>query len=78
MAISPIVYRPMFLENVRFVVSRRADMDAEPTTTRTTGYDRDLHMYIEPPCEQDLNTMRFIKWLVDTSRLEGDTKGERN
>jgi hypothetical protein len=48
-------------------------MDAEPTTTRTTGYDRDLHMYIEPPCEQDLNTMRFIKWLVDTSRLEGDT-----
>jgi hypothetical protein len=52
-------------------------MAAEPTTTRTTGYDRDLHMYIEAPHEQDLNTMRFIKWLVKTGRLEGDTKGER-
>lgn len=53
-------------------------MDAEPTTTRTTGYDRDLNMYIEPEHALNLNTMRFIRWLVTTGRLEGDTKGERN
>jgi hypothetical protein len=35
-------------------------------------------MYVEPEHAIDLNTARFIKWLVDTGRLEGDTKGERN
>jgi hypothetical protein len=46
-------------------------MATEPTTT--SGYDHDLQMHVEPEHAIDLNTVRFIKWLVDTSRLEGDT-----
>lgn len=40
-------------------------------------YDADLEMFVEPEHSLDLNVLNFLRWLVDTNRLCGDTAQAR-
>ncbi len=40
-------------------------------------YDPNLEMYTDPPREPDLARLAFLRWLVETGRLESPiTEGE--
>lgn len=38
-------------------------------------YDPTLAMFREPPCLPNLERLRFLRWLVETRRLEHDPAG---
>lgn len=37
------------------------------------SYDSDLETYVEPEHPLNIDALVFLKWLVDTGRLQGDT-----
>ena len=37
---------------------------------KTTGYDGDLQMFIEPPRGTDVARLRFLRWLSERGLLE--------
>lgn len=39
----------------------------------TRSYDADLQMFVEPEHTLDLTVLAFLKWMVQTGKLEGDT-----
>lgn len=42
-------------------------------TDQPPRYDSELQMFIEEEHPLDLNRLNFVRWLVDTGRLQGDT-----
>jgi hypothetical protein len=35
-------------------------------------YDADLEMFVEPKHNLDAEMLRFLRWLMETHRLDGD------
>lgn len=42
--------------------------------TPRANYDADLQMYIEPEKSLDEERLQFLRWMVTTGRLLGDTR----
>ena len=43
--------------------------------TKSTRYDGDLQMFCNAAQEPNLESLRFIRWLVEQGRLEHDAAG---
>ena len=43
--------------------------------TRSTRYDGELQMFCDTAHEPSLESLRFIRWLVEQGRLEHDAAG---
>ncbi len=43
--------------------------------TRSTRYDGELQMFCDAAHEPNLESLRFIRWLVEQGRLEHDAAG---
>ena len=42
----------------------------------TSQYDTELQMFKDKPREEDLNRLRFMRWLAERGRLEHRMEGE--
>jgi hypothetical protein len=38
-------------------------------------YDSALQMFVEEPCEPNLNKLTFLRWLIENNRLEHPVVG---
>ena len=42
---------------------------------RSSSYDGDLQMFVEPPREPDMARLTFLRWLIERRRLEHGPAG---
>lgn len=57
-------------DDVTLATKRCRPWEVKIMNNRSSRYDADLEMFVEPSCEPDMARLRFLRWLAERGCLE--------